>query len=355
MMSKKISIGLLCGGKGFERRIDLLAAGEVKTGFDPDKYNVVLIAIGQGGEWRYSPSVDVLSRLEDVHGAPDDKETPIVCPTRGGGLLSVDAGNIVARVDVFFPITDDPVQAFLHSLDLPYVGSDVYGSSVGRDKDVTKRLLRDRGLPIVPYLTLRADRKISYAEASDRLGKALFVKACRLGSSFGVFKATNETEFNRALEEAYTYDRKILIEQAIDGREIGCALLGNEDPQAAPVLAEVTNLETFFDFNAKYAHGPVGTLQIPAQLDETTANRLREAAVTTFTLLECEGLARLDFFLKPDNSFLINEINTSPGLGRDLMYPRMWAASGLPYQDLMDLLIGLALKRRDREKRLRTS
>ncbi len=354
MTSKnKITIGVIYGGRGLEHQVDLMSSKQIQDSLRSDKYDVVMLGIGKDGYWYFSRDDDYLLDYHDVYNVRLDVTKPIVFPAPNGQLIDNRTHQCVAKVDIFFPITDDPVQAFLESLNVPYVGANPYGTAVGRDKDVTKRLLLQAGFPVVPYLVLRYDQRISYVEVAEKLGPSVFVKADRLGSSFGIYKATNEESFKQALEAAFTYCQKVLIEQAIEGREIGCAILGDKSPQAATALTEIIHNHEFFDFEAKYTGSHENALKIPAEVDPEVNRQICEMALEVFRLLECEGLARLDFFLKPDNTLLINEINTSPGLGQRLMYPKMWAESGLAYSDLMDALIDMAIQRFRDQSRLK--
>ena len=352
--SNKITIGLICGGQGLEHEVDLFAVRELETSFDRSRYDLVFLGIDKSGWWHFAVESESLLTTQDNRVALNLSQ-PVVIPRQGGQLIELETQRCLAQVDLFFPVADDPLQAFLSSLDVPYIGADLYGSAIGRDKDVTKRLLRDRGFPVIPYLTLHANQMISFQEATAQLGLPLFIKPCRLGSSIGVHKVLDETDFYRALQEAFSYDRKVLIEQAVEGREIECAVLGNQNPQASDVLGEITQLKDFFTFKAKYLSQQEGKIKIPAQLKADLVQKMREAAVAAFVSLECEGLARVDFILKPDDSFVILEINTSPGLAKHLMYSRLWQASHLSHSQLLDRLIELAMDRYCQVKKLRTT
>ncbi len=352
--SNKKTIGLICGGQSLEHEVDLFALKEVERTFDHSKYETIALGIDKSGSWHFGANSDDL--LVHVNNHRElNLSSPVVFPTSQGKLIAHNTGECLAQVDLFFPLADDPIQAFLRSLDVPYVGSDIYGTSIGRDKDVTKRLLRDHGFPVIPYIVLRSHHTISFADVTQQLGVPLFIKPCRLGSSIGVQKVTDAAQFQAALKNAFQYDRKVIVEQTVEGREIECAVLGNGHPVAAEALGEITNLKDFFTFEAKYFNEQEGQLQIPAKLDEPLAQEMRDAAIAAFTLLECEGLARVDFFLKPDNSFVILEINTSPGLARGLMYPNLWEASNVSYPELLDRLISLGIERYHQEKQLKIS
>jgi D-alanine-D-alanine ligase len=239
---------------------------------------------------------------------------------------------------------------------VPFVGAGVLGSAVTMDKDVSKRLLRDAGVPTARFLVFErssADR-IDFDEAKDRLGLPVFVKPANLGSSVAISKVRDREAFEHAMEEAFEYDRKVLVEECIRGREIECSVLGNECPMAS-VPGEVIPRHEFYSYIAKYVDEEGAVLEIPAKLDEGTTATVQELAIKTFEALCCEGMARVDFFLKDNGEVIVNEMNTIPGFTKISMYPKLWEASGIPYTELIDRLIQLALERFEKEKRLKTS
>jgi len=245
----------------------------------------------------------------------------------------------------------------LELADIPYVGAGVLGSAAGMDKDVMKRLFRERGLPIVPYVCIRRmDMQVNMRQACQAVQKKLhypvFVKPANLGSSVGVSKARNRKELEKALETASDFDSKILVEKAIVGREIECAVLGNEEPIAS-LPGEIIPGGEFYDYAAKY-QDDTSQVIVPAPLTRTQMLRVRKLAVAAFQAVECSGMGRVDFFLeKKTGKFFVNEINTIPGFTAISMYPKMWEASGLPYKQLIDRLIELAIKRHREKSRTR--
>ncbi len=224
----------------------------------------------------------------------------------------------------------------------PYVGSDDYGSAICMDKDVTKRLLQHHGIPVSRYKLLRNPKDLSFEDAVRDLGDTLFVKPCREGSSLGVSKVRTEEEYKLALQQAFAADRKVLVEEAISGREIECSVLGNDSPEAASVLGEIVPLREFYSYEAKYVDDDGAELKIPAEIDPKVSLKIRKSAVEAFLITECRGMARVDFFLCDDNTFILNEINTLPGFTKISMFPKLWDASGLAYPKLLDRLIELA-------------
>jgi D-alanine-D-alanine ligase len=264
-------------------------------------------------------------------------------------------------LDVIFPVLHSPfgedgtVQGLLKLANTAFVGAGVLGSAVGMDKDVMKRLLRDAGITIARFLVANrySAKQIGFDDARDQLGLPLFIKPANLGSSVGIHKAKNRAEFERAVSDAFNYDNKILIEECVRGREIECSVLGNDNPIAS-VPGEVLPRHEFYSYEAKYLDENGAVLEIPAKLPPTTSERIRQLAIKTFSVLCCEGMARVDFFLRNDGEIIVNEINTIPGFTRISMYPKLWEATGISYTELIDRLIQLALERFEREKRLKT-
>jgi D-alanine-D-alanine ligase len=376
VMVKKINVGILFGGKSAEHEVSLESARNVYQAIDRDKFNPVLIGIDKSGQWLLQEDTRFL--LDGEHGEirPGDGGSPAALVPCGGGSLSLLGSRMegpqpaeVPVLDVIFPILHGPfgedgtVQGLLKLAGIPFVGSGVLGSALGMDKDVMKRLLRDNGIPIGKFMAFRSHEKIpSYREAAEVLGSPLFIKPANMGSSVGIAKVHSPEEYQGAVEEAFRYDSKIVIEEFIRGRELECAVLGNEEVIAS-VPGEVIPRHEFYSYDAKYVDEHGATLVIPARLREDTGERVRELAVRTFTCLCCEGLSRVDFFLReadkagggsaPD--ILVNEINTMPGFTRISMYPKLWEAGGISYTDLITRLIDLAISRFQKERGIVTS
>jgi len=328
-MKKKV--GILFGGKSAEHEISILSAQNIFEAIDKTKFDPVMIKIEKSGQWQ------------------------------------MDAVN---QFDVIFPILHGPfgedgtIQGYLKLADKPFVGPDVLGSAAGMDKDVMKRLFRDAGIPIGKFLTLKSCENVPpFSEVKAALGcgangAPVFIKPANMGSSVGISKASSESEYLAALKEAFQYDTKIVMEEFIPGREIECAVLGNEEPVAS-VPGEITPSHDFYSYDAKYIDTKGASLQIPAKLDEETTKRIQQLAIKVFKTLCCEGLSRVDFFLKTDSSapdnIIVNEINTIPGFTKISMYPKMWEASGISYTDLITRLIEFAVSRYERDSKLKTS
>ena len=367
MSQPRKRIGLLFGGRSAEHEVSKLSAANVLRALDPDRYDIIPIGIGRDGRWLLCDSGNGGGRgaasLEIPEGAPQVALVP-----GGGGemiVLNGHAGSATLRLDVIVPVLHGPngedgtVQGFLELANVPYVGSGVMGSAAAMDKDVAKRLLRDSGLPVVPFLTLTPRARRDYRSAVEALGTSdLFVKPANMGSSVGVSRAGSADEFDKACERAFRYDGKVLVERSVAGaREIECSVLEDAagEIRASP-LGEIVPAGShgFYSYDAKYVDADGALLRIPAELSSDQARRLQELAVETFRVLGCEGLARVDFFVDPKNedSLFVNEVNTLPGFTAISMYPKLWEAGGLPPGELMDVLIGHALARRERRNRL---
>ena len=320
MANKKLKIGVLFGGKSAEHEVSLQSAENIINSLDKNKYEIVSIKISKTGEFDFA-------KLE--------------------------------KVDVIFPALHGPfgedgiMQGVFREMGKPFVGAGVLGSAVGMDKDVMKRLLLQAGIPIGKFVVLRNHEKYNFAKIKKQLGLPMFVKPANMGSSVGVSKVKNEADFKKATSQAFLFDSKILIEEFIDGRELECSVLGNEFPMAS-VPGEIISGQEFYSYDAKYVDS-TSVCQIPAKIDKKTSKKIQELAIKTFQVLNCEGLGRVDFFLKKNGGVLVNEINTLPGFTNISMYPKLWEASGLPQTKLLDRLIELAVERFQKESQLKTS
>jgi D-alanine-D-alanine ligase len=323
--------------------------------------------VDKSGVWHLGSDASFILNVSNPKLIALNATAPAVIPVEdpaeeGLELREPSSGKVRDRVDVFFPIMhgtfgeDGSLQGFLRLFNAPFVGAGVLGSAVGMDKDLMKRLLRDAGLPLPKFLVMRPNqaKNADYSAVVRELGLPLFVKPCNLGSSVGISKVKKIEELPSALEEAFRYDTKAILEEGIIGREIECAVLGNDRPDAS-VCGEIIPRHEFYSYEAKYIDENGAALKIPADLPEGTSERIRSLAVKVFTTLECSGMGRVDFFLKKDGSVLVNEINTLPGFTRISMYPKLWEASGVPYAVLLERLIDLAMERHGEESRLRRS
>jgi D-alanine-D-alanine ligase len=363
---RRISVGLLYGGRSAEHDVSRASAANVLRALDPDKYQVSLIGISKDGRWLICDAGNGAGTGAAALTIPVEAPQVALIPGARGRLVLCDSdgsGNGAApRVDVVFPILHGPngedgtVQGTLELADVPYVGSAVTGSAAAMDKDLAKRLMRDARLPVVPFITTMAGSRIDYAAAVSALGtKDLFVKPANMGSSVGVSRARSAAEFEVSCELALRHDHKVVIEQCVEGaREIECSVLEETTGDVrASELGEIvpSSRHGFYSYQAKYIDADGAELRVPADLPPQQAERFRELAIAVFRLLCCEGMARVDFFLRGSEIF-INEVNTLPGFTSISMYPKLWEASGLSQSELMDKLIAHAFTRHERRRAL---
>lgn len=358
---RKINVGLLCGGKSTEHEVSLQSAKNVIEAIDNEKYTITLIGIDKQGAWHIYDQDDFLVNEHDPKQIALKKSDKKLTFELGSPNPLVFAHNNaqIEKIDVVFPILhgaygeDGTVQGLLKLADIPFVGPGILGSAIGMDKDVAKRILRDANIPVAKFLVYYQQDVIDFSYVSSHLGMPLFIKPANAGSSVGVSKVTTEAEFQAALTEAFLFDRKILIEECITGREVECAVLGNDKPQAS-TIGEIIATSAFYSYKAKYIDETGAILNIPANIPQEISNELRNVALKTYAALCCEGMTRVDMFLTKDNKIIVNEINTIPGFTKISMYPKLWEASGLTYPLLIDRLIALALERHAQEKELKT-
>ncbi len=388
---KKLRVGVLFGGRSGEHEVSLLSAASVVNAIDKSKYEVVPIGITKEGRWLTAGAAEALLQGKPVDAskhlrAGDPEATPGAAVLASGESVVVPpepvhrsslapfqtdanlrrASDRAINVDVIFPVLhgtfgeDGTIQGLLELADIPYVGAGVLGSAAGMDKDIMKALFRAADLPIVKHVTiLRSDWDAEPKKAEKTVDRALkypvFVKPANLGSSVGISKARNKKELGPAIYEAAKFDRKIVIEQGVGGakhkaREIECSVLGNDRPQAS-VAGEIVPMKEFYDYSAKYLDEG-SELIIPAKLTKSEMKKIQELAIRAFQAVDCSGLARVDFLMDPKTRQLyVNEINTMPGFTAISMYPKLWAATGLSYPDLIDRLIQLGIERHGDKKK----
>jgi D-alanine-D-alanine ligase len=363
-VARKIRVGILFGGRSAEHEVSLQSAKNIIDAIDTNKYEVVLIGIDKRGRWHLNEESRFLPPATEpgLLQLTETSETLALVPGKQNHqLVMLSGGQKLGSLDVIFPVLHGPfgedgtVQGLLKLANIAFVGAGVLGSAVGMDKDVMKRLLRDAGIPISRFIVANrhSPEKIGFDYAQKQLGLPLFVKPANLGSSVGIHKVKNGEEFEHALGDAFDYDNKILIEECINGREIECSVLGNDNPIAS-VPGEILPRHEFYSYEAKYLDENGAVLQMPAKLSPAISERIRHLAIEAFTVLCCEGMARVDFFLRNGKEIIVNELNTIPGFTRISMYPKLWEASGISYSELIDRLIELAIERFAREKRLKT-
>jgi D-alanine-D-alanine ligase len=357
-------VGVIFGGRSGEHEISLRSALSIMSAMDPQRYEVVPIGIARDGRWYlYHDALRMLreavEHLEEL-GAVD---APVsLLPQPGDPLVSLSGGRALAldhargALDVVFPVLhgtygeDGTVQGLLELAGIPYVGAGVLGSAVGMDKDMQKRLLRDAGIPVVRWVAVE---RVGYEQEpanaprlAGELGYPLFVKPNALGSSIGVTRVEDEQALDAALRDAFQYDRRVLMEAACEGREFECSVLGNDAPEASlPGEISVEHGHDFYSYDSKYLDPEGASFKIPAELPNSTAQRIRDLSIAAFKALSLRGMARVDFLASRDLvRIYINEVNTIPGFTAISMYPKMWEVSGLPLPRLIDRLIDLALE-----------
>ncbi|MGC5615842.1 D-alanine--D-alanine ligase family protein [Georgenia sp. Z1491] len=378
---RRIRVALVFGGRSGEHEISCATAAGVMRALDPDRYEIVPVGITREGRWVLGPAdpaalelaahgavtegADVLLRLDGGRELVVADQPDAVAAAQGGvpggddAPVAVDGLRALGGVDVVLPLLHGPfgedgtLQGLLEMADLPYVGSGVLASAAGMDKDAMKAMLAASGLPVGPYVSVPARRweteqEAVRAEIAD-LGLPLFVKPARAGSSIGISKVENLADLDAAMAEARRHDPKVVVEAGVPGREIECGVLGGHgtDAPRPSLLGEIVLSEApagFYDYDAKYVDTDGLEMSVPADLPGTVADRVRELAVRAFEALGCEGLARVDFFVDGE-TIVVNEINTMPGFTPFSMFPVVWEATGLPYAELLDELIALALER----------
>lgn len=358
-MADRLRIGVVFGGRSGEHEVSLMSAESIINALDKEKYEVVPIGIGKDGKWLIGNDPLEALRLAAREGGGPLNLAPAAFlpdPTKPGLITLEGASDISPQgFDVIFPVLHGPygedgcIQGMLELANVPYVGSGVAASSVGMDKALMKDVFRAHGFPVMDYMVVKRkslNDPDAVAEGVERrIGYPCFVKPANLGSSVGISRATDRESLVRALFEAARFDRKLLVEKAaLDCREVECAILGNDEPEAS-ILGEIVPDGDFYDYEAKYIRG-TSELIIPARVSKETTARVQQLAKEAFLAIDGAGLSRVDFFVhKQTEAIYINEINTMPGFTRISMYPKLWEASGISYPELVARLIDLALER----------
>jgi len=327
---KKLKIAIIYGGKSVEHEVSLMSAKNVAKAMNKSKYQIIFIKINKDGKWSGYKSIDDFKKK---------------------------------KIDVVFPILHGPygedgtVQGLLKLAGIPFVGPSVLGSSVGFDKDITKRLLTEAKIPNTKFMTYRSNEKVDFLLVNKNIGMPIIIKPANSGSSVGISKAINEKEFKKAIDYAFKFDSKIIIEEFIqEKREIECAILGNQNPKASVCGEVITNSKhKFYSYEAKYFDPNGAILEIPAKISKGIERKIKDLALMTFKILELEGMSGIDFFVRKNGQLLINEVNTIPGFTNISMYPTLWKNSGVPYSLLIDKLIEFAIERFNREQKLQTT
>ncbi|NOU93501.1 D-alanine--D-alanine ligase [Paenibacillus sp. LMG 31456] len=372
-MNDKIRVGLVYGGKSGEHEVSLQTALAVIKAFDMSKYEVVPFYITKQGEWRSGQQLQ--GPVENVaalkfENEPQSAENFALQPFFNAQQtvdtkIAASSSTTGSQVDVVFPLLhgtfgeDGTIQGLLEMANIAYVGAGVLASSVGMDKVMMKKVFAQEGLPqcVFRHFTRtqwEKDQAFFLMEVEVSIGYPCFVKPANLGSSVGVSKVSNREELIKAIQEAFQFDRKVIVEENINAREVEVAVLGNDDPEAS-VVGEVVSSNDFYDYKAKYIDGK-SSMIIPAEIPQELSDEIREMAIRAFLAVDSSGLSRVDFFLrKEDNRIFINEINTMPGFTPFSMYPLLWKETGKPYRELLDNLVSLAVKRHADKQRIQYS
>jgi len=340
-VSPRVRVAVLAGGRSSEHEISVASARSVVEALDPARYETVVVGIARDGRW------EVAAGRQGLPAAGEEPATatlPVIAESQA-------PARVLESVDVVMPLLHGPfgedgtVQGLLELAGVPYVGAGVAASAVCMDKDLCKAVLRDRGIEVARNVTLREGDTVEHP-----FPYPVFVKPARLGSSVGISKVHDESELGPAVELARRHDDKVLIEEHVDGVEVECGVLGNRDAIASEVGEIVAHAE-WYDYSAKYDEGGMDLI-VPARIPGDVSTRVREVAVESFVATECEGMARIDFFARPDGAVVVNEINTIPGFTATSVYARLFEASGISYVELLDRLVELALERHERRSKL---
>jgi D-alanine-D-alanine ligase len=342
-------VAVLMGGRSSEHPVSLASARSVIEGLDPDRYEGVTVEIDRAGQWTLAPGV--VPKGLDPGTVPGTDRPQLPVPAAAGEVAST-----LAQVEVVLPILHGPfgedgrLQGLLEMADVPYVGADHAASALCMDKDLFKAVMRDQGIPVTRNITLRTGDAAD-AAAENPFGYPVFVKPARLGSSVGISKAHDDDELRAAVELAFRHDEKILVEEFVPGTEVEVGVVGNRKPFASLVGEIAVTHNEWYDYEAKYDEGEMDLI-VPARISPEQTERVQQLAVQAFVATECEGMARVDCFVREDGEVLVNELNTIPGFTATSVYAKLFAASGIAYADLLDRLVTLALERHERRSRL---
>jgi D-alanine-D-alanine ligase len=355
---EKINVALVFGGRSAEHEISLRSAQNVIEAIDKEKYNLYYIAIDKEGFWYTNTKIN--GSVPDFPLNLNQFSDALSINMAGEDKLFVLSEGIQLKIDLFFPILHGPygedgsIQGLFRSLDVAFVGSDVLASSAGMDKDVMKRLLRAASIPIGDYIACYKHQVPGFEQVKKQLGLPVYIKPANMGSSVGISKVEDEKSFEPAIKEAFTFDRKIVIEKNIEGLELECAVLGNQDAKASAV-GRVIAYHEFYTYESKYLDDQGFKLEIPARIPDEQTEAVREMAIRVYKAVEAEGLSRVDVFLTEGGQIVVNEINTMPGFTSISMYPMLWKEKGVSYSELIDRLIDLALERYRERQAIATS
>ncbi len=364
MSTKKIKIAIVFGGRSTEHEISLLSAQNVFKSLDKNIYEAVLIGIDKSGKWHYNEnSLQLLNSNDPQKISMDNLSRPIILSQNNNErkIISLDTKETITQIDVIFPVLhgtygeDGSIQGLAKLANIPCVGCGITGSAIGMDKDIMKRILRDSNIPVAKWVCVKNSvQNVDYDRITEELGTELFIKPANLGSSVGISLTNSKDEFFSGLKQSLEFDPKVIIEEKIKGREIECAVLGNDDPKAS-IPGEIIPTKDFYSYESKYLNETGAILSIPAKLNDNQIKSIQELSTKVFSILECTGMARVDMFLTENDELIINEINTIPGFTDISMYPKLWEITGVPQQQLISELIRLAIENHQKQNSLKLS
>lgn len=360
--SNKTRVAVLAGARSTEHEVSLASAYNIVNAIDQSKYEIYVVGIDKNGVWRqydWDNFVKSPNYFPDIHLSDSPVSGKLAVRQCSNKFYDIDnAGSVAFECDVIFPAVlgnyaeDGTMQGLLRMMDVPFTTPDVLGSAVAMDKDVAYRLLRESGIPVAPFVTLRKHKdRPSFQELTNKLNSnVVFVKPANAGSSVGVSKVTNEDELNSALDLGFKYDVKVIIQAAVHGRELEISVSGNmNNLQVSTAVGEITPKDSadFYSYDNKYVHSENVNLTVPAVIDNELYEKMKDLAITACDVLEIEGFGRVDFFVSDDGTPYLNEVNTMPGFTQISMFPKLWMASGKTYAELIDWLLTLAIERHD--------
>ncbi len=359
----KKTVAILFGGRSAEHEVSIRSAKNVAAALDLAKFEPILIGISKEGTWYQFPDsgiFDKITALNDAKLPAQADPVSLVCMKGKAQVFSLESKKTKA-VDVAFPVMhgtfgeDGCIQGLFKMMNLPFVGCGVLGSAVGMDKEVMKRLLKEAKIPSAKYEVVYSHAPMSFESLSKSLGLPFFIKPANAGSSVGVHKIKSKSDYDEKIKDAMMYDHKVLAEEFVEGREVEVSVKGLNHQPKASVAGEITPTHEFYSYEAKYLDENGARLQIPAQVSANELQTIQKIACQAFQVLGCDGLSRVDFFLKKNGDVMLNEINTIPGFTKISMYPKMWEASGLKYQQLITELIDLGFQKYQSEMELMTN
>ncbi|MCK5369438.1 MAG: D-alanine--D-alanine ligase [Cyclobacteriaceae bacterium] len=353
-MSKKLSIAILYGGRSVEHEISIRSAKNVLENIDKESFSIILLGINKNGSWYLNKTID-----DEINSGVS---VSINLDASAPHLIENKSGSVI-KIDVVFPVLhgtdgeDGSIQGLFKSLNLPVVGSSVLGSAISMDKIISKKILKECGIPVAAYLEFDRLQKdiIKFDEIVDNVGLPFMIKSAALGSSVGISMIKSEKDFPGALEDSFKYGDKVIIEQFVKGRELECAVMGNEQPKAT-VPGEILMIKDydFYTYTAKYLDEEAIEIRLPAEVDESMTEEIKRVSILAYQALRCEDYARVDLFISEEGEIIINEINTIPGFTNASMFPMMWKEMGISFNELISELISLCLKRYYGSKDLET-